>query len=75
MMQMYPIIGGPAAALDWLRGIADIVNAMQPEIIRLGLATAEEVDSASLVDRLHAEAAATDSVIVASGMVGAWARV
>jgi SAM-dependent methyltransferase len=74
-MQMYPMIGGPAAALDWLRGTAGIVNTMQSEIIRLGLATAEEVDSATLVDRLHAEATATDSVIVAPGMVGAWTRV
>jgi SAM-dependent methyltransferase len=74
-MQMQPIVGGPAAALDWLRGIAGIVNTMQSEIIRLGLATAQEVDSPTLVDRLHAEAAATDSVIVAPVMVGAWVRV
>jgi SAM-dependent methyltransferase len=74
-MQMYPIIGGPAAALDWLRGIAGIVNTMQSEIIRLGLATAEEVDSTTLMGRLQAEAAATDSVIVGPGVVGAWARV
>jgi hypothetical protein len=74
-MQIYPIIGGPAAALDWLRGIAGIVNTMQSEIIRLGLATTEEVGSTTLVGRLNAEAVPTDSVIVAPGMVGAWARV
>jgi SAM-dependent methyltransferase len=74
-MQMYPVVGGPVAALDWLRGIAGIVQTMQSEIIRLGLATAEEIDSATLVDRLQTEAAATDSVIIAPGMVGAWARV
>ena len=74
-MQMQPIVGGPAAALDWLRGLAAIVNTMQSEIIRLGLATAAEVDSSTLADRLYAEAAATDSVIVAPGMVGAWVRV
>ena len=74
-MLMYPMIGGPMATLDWLRELAGIVNTMQPEIIRLGLATAEDVDSATLVDRLHAEAAATDSVIVAPGMVGVWARI
>jgi 2-polyprenyl-3-methyl-5-hydroxy-6-metoxy-1,4-benzoquinol methylase len=73
-MQMYPIIGGPVAARDWLRDVAGIVNTMQSEIVRLGLATAEEVDNATLVDRLHAEAAVTDSVIVAPGVVGAWAR-
>jgi SAM-dependent methyltransferase len=74
-MQMYPVIGGPATSLDWLRGIAGIVNTMQSEIIRLSLATAEEVDSSTLVDRLHAETAATGSVIVAPAMVGAWAQV
>ena len=74
-MLMHPIVGGPNGALGWLQGLAGIVNTMQPEIIRLGLATAEEVDSATLVDRLRAEASATDSVIVAPGMVGAWARV
>jgi SAM-dependent methyltransferase len=74
-MQMYHPIGGPAAALDWLLGTAGIVNTMQSEIIRLGLATAEEVDSRTLVGRLRAETAAKDSVIVAPGMIGAWARV
>jgi len=74
-MQMYPIVGGPMAALNWLRGLADIVNTIQSEIIRLGLATAVEIDSSTLADRLYAEAAATDSVIVAPGMVGAWVRV
>jgi SAM-dependent methyltransferase len=74
-MRMYPIIGGPEAALDWIQGIAGIVDTMRPEIIRLGLATAEEIDGATLVDRLRAEAAATDSVIVAPSVVGAWARV
>ena len=73
-MRMYPIVGGPEAAMDWLRGVAGIVHTMRPDIVRLGLATAEEVDSATLVDRLRAEAAATDSVIVAPGMVAAWAR-
>jgi SAM-dependent methyltransferase len=73
-MQMDPAIGGPASAMDWLRNLAGIVHSMQSEIIRLGLATAEEVDGTTLADRLHAEAAATNSVIVAPGMVGAWAR-
>jgi len=73
-MQMCPIIGGPAAALDWLRGIAGIVTTIQSEIICLGLAITDEVDSTTLVGRLHAEAGATDSVIVAPGTVGAWAR-
>jgi hypothetical protein len=74
-MQMYPVIGGPVAALDWLRSLAGIVSTIQSEIIRLGLATAVEIDSSTLADRLYAEAAAADSVIVAPGMVGAWVRV
>jgi SAM-dependent methyltransferase len=73
-MQMDPAIGGPAAAMEWLRNLAGIVNAMQAEIVRLGLATAEEVDRTTLADRLNAEAAATNSVIVAPGIVGAWAH-
>ena len=73
-MQMDPAIGGPATSMDWLRNLAGIAHSMQSEIIRLGLATAEEVDGTTLADRLHAEAAATDSVIVAPGIVGAWAR-
>src|ERR1700747_113273 len=34
-----------------------------------------ELSKEILVDRLHAETAATDSVIVAPAMVGAWAQV
>ena len=73
-MQMDPAIGGPATSMDWLRNLSGIVGSMQAEIIRLGLATAADVDGATLAERLHAEAAAANSVIVAPGMVGAWAR-
>jgi SAM-dependent methyltransferase len=74
-MQVFPGLGGPAASLDGLRRVADIVNVTQSKIIGLGLATAAEIDGETLADRLREEAAATDSVIVQPGMVGAWTRV
>jgi SAM-dependent methyltransferase len=74
-MQLCPRIAGPAASSDSLRLVADLVNSMQSEIMRSGLATAAEIDSETLADRLRAEATTVGSVIVEPGLVGAWTRV
>jgi hypothetical protein len=74
-MQLWAGIGGSAASSDLLRAVADLVNTLQAEITRSDLATAIEFDGETLADRLGEEAAATDSVIVGPGLVGAWTRV
>jgi hypothetical protein len=42
---------------------------------RLGVATAGEVDSETLAERVLAEVIATGSVIVGRSEIGAWSRV
>ena len=53
----------------------DLVCILVPEMERLGVATAGEVDSETLAERVLAEVIATGSVIVGRSEIGAWSRV
>jgi SAM-dependent methyltransferase len=57
----------------WL--FAETVRTLLPQIERLGLATAEQVDIESLADRLREEAMATRLTAFSPRWVGAWVRV
>ncbi|WP_143591704.1 methyltransferase domain-containing protein [Thermoactinospora rubra] len=58
---------------DGARALAGIVSTLLPLIEKTGTATAEEVDIATLPDRLMAELAAADAVPIYPTLVGAWA--
>jgi 2-polyprenyl-3-methyl-5-hydroxy-6-metoxy-1,4-benzoquinol methylase len=73
-MQFWRAIGGPAASSDWLGAVGDLVSTLQTEIMRLGLATETDIDSATLAHRLRAQAVSTDSVIMSPGLIGAWSH-
>jgi SAM-dependent methyltransferase len=55
--------------------LADQVRILLPQIERLGLASAEQVDIASLESRLREEAIATRLTAFLARIVGAWVRV
>jgi SAM-dependent methyltransferase len=56
----------------WL--FAETVRTLLPQIVRLGLATAEQVDIDSLTARLRDEAVATRHTVFSPRWVGAWVR-
>jgi SAM-dependent methyltransferase len=74
-MRMEALIAGGADSVDHVHLEVDPVRALLPEIERLGLATAAEIDVDTLTDRVREELIATGGVIVGRSDVGAWARV
>lgn len=74
-MRMRAAIGDSASAGDWLRAVADLVSVLTPAIERAGLATASEIDTESLGDRLISDTCAAGSMIVGRAEIGAWIRI
>jgi len=64
--------GAPASAMA--RKLAALVATLLPDIERLGIATAAEVDLGTLIERMEREALASSSVFVSHHDVGAWTR-
>jgi SAM-dependent methyltransferase len=73
-LRMLTFIGGGAACLAFLQAVADLVESLVPAMERQRVATADEVDAATLAERLRQEALANAGVIVGRSEVGAWAR-
>lgn len=73
-MRMHAVIGG-ANALDEVHLDADQAVVLAADIVRLGVATSSELGIETLVDRITAELAANQSVIVGRAEIGAWSRV
>jgi SAM-dependent methyltransferase len=67
-----PVGGGPDY-LGYDHG-AESLRSMLPLILKLGIATEEQVAIDTLADRLRAEATASGSVIKNPDLVGAWTR-
>jgi SAM-dependent methyltransferase len=74
-MRLEAVLGGGANGLDCLYLIAGVVEIMSGEIVRLGVATAEDIGLETLVERMSAEASARESLLVGRSEIGAWARV
>jgi SAM-dependent methyltransferase len=72
-MRLEAPVGGPAH-LTWLTRFRELIATLLPEMERLGVATAGQVDVETLVERISKEAARTNSVIVGIFSVGAWTR-
>jgi SAM-dependent methyltransferase len=67
-----PVGGGP----HWpgYEYAAESLRSMLPLILKLGIATEEEVEIDTLAQRLRAETVASNAVVKAPDLVGAWAR-
>ena len=72
-MRMHAVIGG-ANALDEVHLDADQAFILADEIVRLGLATPDELDIETLFERLILEMAENGSVIIGRGEIGVWSR-
>jgi SAM-dependent methyltransferase len=67
--------GKGAASADLLLLARNLTRSLLPEMERLGVATRAEVKLETLLERMHSEAVAMDSVVVGHLQVGAWCRV
>lgn len=74
-MRLESLVAGDPNHLEMLRLVADLVATLLPEMERLGVATAAEVDVPTLVERMRREAVATSSIVIGHSQVGAWSRV
>ncbi|HTO53881.1 MAG TPA: hypothetical protein VMR50_10885 [Myxococcota bacterium] len=75
-MRLEAFVAGGATAADYLRfAAADLIGSVVTELVRLGVATAAEVDIDTLHDRMLAEVIANGSVIVGRSEIGAWTPV
>jgi len=67
-----PVGGGPHFA--GYEHAAESLRSMLPLIVKLGIATEEEVQIDTLEERLRAETLASNGVVKAPDLVGAWVR-
>jgi ubiquinone/menaquinone biosynthesis C-methylase UbiE len=73
-MRMETFLGGGTACSDFLQAVADLIGTLVPTMERQGIASAAEVDAATLAERLKLEVTANGSVVVGRSEVGVWTR-
>jgi SAM-dependent methyltransferase len=74
-MRVEAAIAGGSNASEHVRLLTDIVRTVLPEMERLGVATANEVEIDTLAERICAEMTANESVIVGRGEIAAWSKI
>src|SRR5574337_409103 len=72
MIAVTPVQSGPSSA--YYEFLSDMIVSMLPVIERAKIATAAEIDVATLAHRLRQDAVANERVIFAQRVVSAWAR-
>ena len=73
-MRLESVIGGGANSLDQVYFKTYLARTLVPEMERLGVATAREVDAQTLAERVLDEIIGSASVIVGRSEIGAWSR-
>jgi SAM-dependent methyltransferase len=74
-MRMKTFIGGGTEVEKWLRSVAELADTLLPAMEKFGVATAVDVDLATLAERMTQEVAQANSVIFGRSEIGAWSRV
>jgi hypothetical protein len=74
-MRMKTFIGGGTEIGEWLQAVAELAGTLLPAMEKFGVATAAEVDVATLAERMTQEVVQINSVIVGRSEIGAWSRV
>ena len=72
---MKTFIGGGTEVGEWLRAVAELADTLLPAMEKFGVATADEVDVATLAERMTQEVVQANSVIIGRSEIGAWSRV
>lgn len=71
-MRLHTFVADDSKAREWLMGVGDIVESLLPTMVKMGVATAEEVNIENFRDRLLQEARSNGSVIVGRSEIGMW---
>jgi len=71
-MRLEAVVVGGEEAPSW--GWANLVRGILPVMERLGVAAAQEIGPGDLAERLDAERARHDAVVLGPPLTGAWAR-
>jgi SAM-dependent methyltransferase len=74
-LRIHAVIGGGNNAHDAVHFTTDLAETLLPEIVRLNVATAEDIAIDTLADRVLRAMAEQNAVIVGRSEIGAWARV
>ena len=73
-MRMQTFLGGSAGCADWLQVVAGLAASLLPMMEQLGIATAAEVEIATLAQRLQREVAASEHMIIGRSEIAAWSH-
>jgi len=73
-MRMQTFIGGGAQCAEYLQAVADLVGSMLPSMIRHGVASAAEIDHATLAARMQRETISGGCSIIGRSEIGIWSR-
>jgi hypothetical protein len=73
-MRLESVIGGGANSSDQVHFKTDLACTLIPEMERLGVASAREIDAQTLAERVLTEIIGSASVIVGRSEIGAWSR-
>jgi ubiquinone/menaquinone biosynthesis C-methylase UbiE len=73
-MRMQTFVGGTAGCSDWLQVVAGLAASLLPTMEQLGIATAADLEIATLAQRLQKEVAAGEHMIIGRSEIAAWWR-
>lgn len=73
-MRMQTFVGGTAGCSDWLQVVAGLAASLLPTMEQLGIATAADLEIATLAERLQKEVAASEHMIIGRSEIAAWSR-
>jgi ubiquinone/menaquinone biosynthesis C-methylase UbiE len=73
-MRMQTFVGGSTACTDWLQVVAGLVASLSPVLEDLGIATAADLEIATLAERLQREVTASERMIIGRSEIAAWSR-
>jgi SAM-dependent methyltransferase len=73
-MRMQTFMGGGKECRDWLQALADLTDTLVPTMERLGVATAAEIEVATLAERMLREVAAGGGVVIGRSEIAAWSH-
>ena len=73
-MRLQALVGGGPNATDILSLLAGVIDTLLPEIERLGVARAADVDIGTLVERIQKEVDDSRSIVIGHNQIFAWVR-
>jgi ubiquinone/menaquinone biosynthesis C-methylase UbiE len=74
-LSLEALLGGGPNSLDVLTLVAGIIETLLPEMERLRVAAAADVEIATLLERMRAEVEQSRSIVIGHYQVAAWSRV